>query len=287
MLRRRSNRIVSVIANEVKQSRMNLVCFVVALLAMTMPTTVGAQPLAVTARAYIVLDEQTGAVLAAHNADLPHPAASLTKIMSAVIFLERHKPWAQRVKMLKADEVGGGRLRLKIGSVLTVRDLFYAALVGSANNSTNTLVRVSGLSRKLFIHEMNVRAAVLGMRYTTFRDASGMDPGNTITARDMALLARYAFRNPDIGKAVGTAQYEFKPVAQKQKKTITNTNLILGQPAGGVMITGGKTGYLDEADYNLVVRARDAIGREYIIVVLGAESRLAAADDARALATSL
>lgn len=242
-------------------------------------------PDSVSARAYVVLDDQTGAVVSSRNADTPHPAASLTKLMSAVIFMEHRPAWNLRVKMLKADEVGGGRLRLPIGTVVTVRDLFYAALVGSANNSANALMRSSHLSNRLFIHEMNVRAAVLGLRHTAFRDASGMNPGNVTTARDMALLARYAFKNPDIGAAVGTEQYQFKPVTQKQKKTIANTNLILGQSAGGVTITGGKTGYLEEADYNLVVRATNPAGRGYLIVVLGSTSRRAAADDARTLAT--
>lgn len=261
--------------------------FLILALALTVPFAADAQTSSISARAYVVMDEQNGAVVSSKNPDLPHPAASLTKLMTAVIFLEHQPRWERRVKMLKQDEVGGGRLRLKIGSIVTVRDLFYSALVGSANNSANALERVSGLSRKLFRHEMNVRAAVLGMKQSTFVDASGISPANVTAARDIALLARYAFKNSEISRAVGAPQYEFKPITQKQKKTVANTNLILGQSVGSVTITGGKTGYLNEADYNLVVRTRDGNGHGYIIVVLGAASRRAAADDARSLAEAI
>ena len=238
------------------------------------------------ARAYLVMDEASGAVRASKNPDVPHPVASLTKLMSAVIFLEQNPRFERRIKMLREDEVGGGRLRFPVGSILTVRDLLYASLVGSANNSANALARVSGLPRKLFIHEMNVRAAVLGLARTEFFDVSGMNPRNTTTARDMALLARYAFSNPTIAGIAGTKTYDIRPVGSRQQRTLTNTNALLGMAVGSVTITAGKTGYLEEAEYNLVVRAEDPAGRRVIIVVLGAPTKAASFANARSLAES-
>lgn len=229
------------------------------------------------AAAAVVMDAETGEVLYARNADAVRPAASLTKLMTAIIFIE-HKPrWGMKVKMLKSDEVGGGRLRFPIGTTITARDAFYAALVGSANNSATALARVSGLSREKFIEEMNIRAATLGLNGTHFVDPSGINEENLTTALDITRLARYAFANPDIRTATVTGKY---PIL---KRIITNTNRLLTNDAT-IQLTGGKTGYLNEALYNLVIRARQSNGREVIVTVLGAPTRTASFEEAKKLA---
>lgn len=230
-----------------------------------------------TAAAAVVMDAATGEVLYSHNAESVRSAASITKLMTAMIFIEQKPRWGMRVRMQKSDEVGGGRLRFPVGTVITARDAFYAALVGSANNSATMLRRISGLSWDRFLHEMNVRAATIGMTSTHFVDTSGISPDNTTTALDIARLARYAFDNPTIRRAAVTSRY---PIG---KRTITNTNRLLTTDPD-IYITGGKTGYLDEAGYNLVIQAKNSDGRQVIVALLGAPTRTVSFDETKSLA---
>lgn len=236
-----------------------------------------------TATSALVVDAATGEALFSHHADLPHSVASLTKLMSAIIFLEQKPAWAKRVALKNEDEVGGGRLRVSVGSIMTLRDLFYASLVGSANNTAMALMRVSGIGSTAFVREMNIRAATLGMNQTRFFEPTGMDPRNISTAENLAKLAAYAFRNPSIRQASTTGQYKLVASSPAAVRFIQNTNrLLVVDP--DIYITGGKTGFLDESKYNIVIRARDASRREVIVVVLGADTRDHSFDEAKALA---
>lgn len=238
---------------------------------------------ALTASSALVVDAETGEMLFSHEPGIPHPAASLTKLMSAIIFLEQKPNWGKRVAMSADDEVGGGRLQLKPGSIVTTRDLFYSSLVGSANNAATALMRISGLAKDAFIREMNIRAATLAMSRTRFVDPSGIDSRNTTTAEDIAKLARYAFQNLTIKRATTTGEYRFSVISPRIAKKIKNTNrLLVVDP--DIYITGGKTGYLDESKYNLVIRARDANRHQVIVVTLGSEKRDASFNEAKALA---
>ena len=267
---------------------------IVAIVACLLPAAASAAPTlrdgyapfdraALTARSAIVIDAATGETLFSHRAAEPHPAASLSKLMTAVTFLEQKPLWTRRVSLKEEDEVGGGRLRLSVGSLLTIRDLFYSALVGSANNAAMALARNSGLTRDVYIREMNIRAATLGMTRTRFFEPTGMDPRNTTTADDMARLARYAFQNYTIRRATTTGEYRFTATSPRVAKIIKNTNrLLVVDP--DIYITGGKTGYLDESKYNLAIRARDEKRSEVVVVVFGAPTRDASFDEAKALA---
>ncbi len=236
-----------------------------------------------TTRSAIVIDAATGEELFSQRADDPHVAASLTKLMTAVIALEQKPSWNRTVTLAAADEVGGGRLRLPEGARFTWRDAFASTLVGSANNAAMLLMRVSGLSEAAFLREMNIRAATLGMTQTRYVDPSGMDVRNMTSARDVAALARYAFANDNIRRYTTTFTYRFTAYAPgAERKDVKNTNrLLVVDP--DIYITGGKTGYLDESRYNLAIRARQN-GREVIVVTLGAETREGSFDETKALA---
>ncbi len=243
-----------------------------------------------TSDAAIVLDAATGETLFEHRVDDPRVVASLTKLMTSIVALEQAPKMTRTVKIAAEDEVGGGRLHVPAGTSLTTKDLFYSALVGSANNAAEALLRTSGLSRPMFLDQMNVRAATLGMNKTRFTDPSGMDVNNVSTARDLAKLARYAYANPTLSRMTATFNYKFTAYLPGRQagtpkalaKSIKNTNrLLVVDP--DIYITGGKTGYLDEAQYNLAIRAKDA-GRQVIVVTLGADTRAASFDETKALA---
>jgi serine-type D-Ala-D-Ala endopeptidase (penicillin-binding protein 7) len=223
--------------------------------------------------AALVMDANTGKVLYSYKPDLAWPAASLTKLMSALVLLDQKISWNKTVSLLSKDEVGGGRLRVVSGSKMSMRDMFYSSIVGSANNTTMALARLSGLGLSGFVKAMNKKAAALGLKQTSFVDPSGIEVGNTTTAEEMAKLARHAFAQDMIRRAASTAVYEFPIRNSKVMKKITNTNKLLTSD-DEMYVYGGKTGFIYESMYNLVVKVspnpRAVSSPPLIVVVFGA-----------------
>jgi D-alanyl-D-alanine carboxypeptidase len=215
-----------------------------------------------------------------YEADKSWTAASLTKIPNALAFVSRNPNWGKAVTLSSKDEVGGGRLRVNVGTRFTVRDLFYASLTASANNAAMALARSAGLTYQQFITRMNQEAKKAGALHSTFVDASGMDPRNKTTARDMAMISLEAFKQARIRSAATSAEYSLKVLNNGQVRKVKNTNALLIDEHNGLWVTGGKTGYLEESMYNLVtqVRPMGADGRpdrkkEILLVVFGAPTK--------------
>ncbi len=241
--------------------------------------------------AAIVMTPGTHQVLYSFKPDKKWPAASLTKLSNALAFVKLAPSWDRVATLKTVDEVGGGRLRVKNGARVTLRDLLFSSITGSANNAATALSRLSGLSRTAFLKRMNTEAKKAGARYSIFVDASGMDDRNITTARDIALIAETAFQQPLIRSAATTAQYTVSLVNRKEIHTIKNTNQLLTKD-DEVWVIGGKTGYLESSKYNLVVQLRpvDAEGqpihqKELIITVLGAPTKEGSFNAAKRLAS--
>ncbi len=228
--------------------------------------------------AAVVMAPKTHKILFAYQPDLPHPAASLTKLANAITFVKRNISWDKRVILRKQDEVGGGRLRVSIGSTLTVRDLLYSSITASANNAAMAMARVSGLTYVKFIKQMNTEMKKVGITHSTFVDASGMNPKNITTARDMAHIGEIAFRQSAIRRAAGTSSYRMTVETPRVQKVLKNTNALLTQDPD-IWVVGGKTGYIEESMHNLVTQVRPmneqgrgVLGQDLIVVVLGSQS---------------
>ncbi len=240
---------------------------------------------AVAAPAYLVYDQTSGTELASSRADLARPIASLTKLMTAVVTLDSGVGLDKLMTYGRADVTPYAYLRLRPGDRLSVKDLLYSLLVGSANNAAPALARSAGLTAAEFVARMNAKAKSWGMTGTTFVDTSGLSPANVSTARDMAILASHAFHDyPQIRAASLTRQYVFITRNTKQTHVIKSTDKLL-LSSGGLTITGGKTGFLDEAKYTYVLRTKNAQGAQVITVVLGAPSSASRFQDAANLAT--
>lgn len=240
--------------------------------------------------AAIVMLPDTHQVLYSFKPDKLHTAASLTKLAGAMAFLKKPGAWERLVTLTKADEVGGGRLRVDVGTRIPLRDLFYASITASANNAAMALARVSGLTPKGFLARMNQVAKAAGATQSVFYDASGMNPNNMTTARDMALLAEAAFNLPEIRRAATVESYPVRIASTRQVRTIKNTNPLLATNTG-VWVMGGKTGYLEESMYNFVGRFRPEqadgtpeLGKDVLIVVFGAPTKDAQFQTAKRLA---
>jgi D-alanyl-D-alanine endopeptidase (penicillin-binding protein 7) len=225
--------------------------------------------------AAIVMDVNTKEILYEYNADKPWVPASLTKLVGALVFTERQPAWDAVVALKEIDEVGGGRLRVDEGATMSIQDLMYSSIVGSANNAATAFGRLSGLGYDGFIAAMNRKVRDLGCTVSYFEDASGMDVDNLTTARELLIIANAAFSRPEIQKPASTAEYSFIIRNSGELKTIHNTNDLLLDPDNDLYVTGGKTGFLYESLNNLVYRVKpsEPDDRELLIVVLGSPSR--------------
>lgn len=232
-----------------------------------------------------------GKVLYAFKPDAPHTAASLSKLVMALVVLDKNWNWGTVVKMSSADEVGGGRLRVSAGARVILADLWQSAIGSSANNATTAIARLAGPGVSTFVGKMNAKVKAIGATSSKFFDPSGMNPKNTTTAHDMALIARNAFKQPRVVSASQSGTYTFTLAGSTNTHTIKNTNApMLADP--DVYLVGGKTGYLPESMYNYTAElsplAKDGKSRDpkkdVIVVVLGSKSTQGAMDSAKRLA---
>jgi len=228
----------------------------------------------------IVINSKTGELLWGKAATTTMPLASLTKLVTAKVFLDTRPSLGRIAAYSKQDEEYNyryaeawsvARLKVKDGETMSIEDFFYAALVGSANNTIESLVRLSGLTRDEFIARMNQQAADWGASSTHFVEPTGLSPENVSTVADYAIIAGKALDHPIIEKASKMKSYEFYTRNTKKRHLIKNTNPLVSLI--NLTVTGSKTGYLDEAGYCLMTRAKNSRNREVIAVTFGSPSR--------------
>lgn len=224
--------------------------------------------LRIRAKAALILNLQTGEVLYQKNPMAQLPIASLTKLMTAVTFMNMNPDLDKTILIERRDVYRANWTVLGYRERITVRDLLYAALIASDNAAARALARASGLSPKEFIDRMNQTAVSLGLLNSRFTDPTGLDEGNVSTAVDCATLLWTAFQNDEIAEILQTTEYKFR--TSRRVHTIRTTNRLLrdGKPELWE-IMGGKTGYIRKAGYCLVTRARNTAGDDIVAVVLG------------------
>ncbi|MDD5072031.1 MAG: RlpA-like double-psi beta-barrel domain-containing protein [Patescibacteria group bacterium] len=241
----------------------------------------GATPeLAIASKSAIVMDEDSEEVLWGKNATTTLPLASLTKLVAIKVFLDTRPSLDKVVTYRIQDEEfnyqycnkwESARINLKDGDTLTIENLVYSALVGSANNAIETLVRASEMPRDDFIKKMNEAAVGWGAVSTRFVEPTGLSPENVSSALDYAIITKRVFTHPIIEKASVAKEYRFSTLNTKKAYRLVNTNKLLAVN-NGFAITGSKTGYLDEAGYCLMIRAK-AGNRKLIVVTFGNNTR--------------
>lgn len=220
----------------------------------------------VKATAAIVIDGISGDVLWAKNEEKVLPIASLTKLMTAYVFLETNTPMDKVVTYSKVDDAEGAKLYVQPGDQLTTKDLFYTTLIGSANNAAKCLARSTGLTSEEFVRRMNAQAKEWGLSDTIFYEPTGLDPNNVSSVSDLAILSKNVLSRIEMLWATAAKGYSLTTVNTEKKHKFKNTNRLTYQSE--LAVTGGKTGYLDEAGYCLMTRAKDNNGRRVIAIVL-------------------
>ena len=221
------------------------------------------------ARNAIVLDPATDAVLYEKNAGTSAPCASLTKLMTALVFLEQRPDFTRSVVVTDGELRGGGHTQLRRGEQVRLGDLLHMSLMCSDNVATRVLVRESGLPREDFLARMNRKAVELGLARTRFVESTGLDERNVSTAADMARLLSAASENEIIHGISTQRGYDFHGLSAGNRARphhISNTNRLL---YGRYEIRGGKTGFISEAGYCLATWIRTE-QRDMIAVVMGA-----------------
>jgi len=228
-------------------------------------------PPRVVARAAILADEATGQVLFERNAGVGRAMASTTKVMTALLTLERLDE--DRVVVIGAGppEVGEESLRLKKGERLTVRQLLLGLLVKSANDAAVALAEAVDGSEAAFVRRMNRKAAALRLTATHYVTPYGLDrPGHQTSARDLARLWEVAMRRADFRTLVATRAARL-PGGPLSLRRFVTTNQLLGSYR---WVVGGKTGFTNRAGRCLVASASRG-GRRLVAVALGTPNAFA------------
>ncbi len=211
--------------------------------------------------AFLVMDGRTGTVLEEENGDACLPMASTTKIMTALVVLERVGLSDAVVIPAEAAGVEGSSLYIKAGETYTVEELLYGLMLQSANDCAVALAwYAGGESVAEFVAMMNRKAADLGLTKTHFENPNGLSAqGHQTTARELAMIMAAAMENEQFRVITGTKRYTVKG------HTIVNHNKLLSIYDGCI---GGKTGYTMEAGRCLVTVAQRE-GAPLICVTLG------------------
>ncbi|HEY6194119.1 MAG TPA: serine hydrolase [Candidatus Eisenbacteria bacterium] len=221
-------------------------------------------PGGVYARNAIVLDPATGEVLYEKNSSRSVPIASLTKLMTALVFLEQKPDLTREVEVTPGEIAGAGHTQLRRGERVPLGELLHMSLMCSDNCATRVIALESGLSPADFIARMNTKAVELGLTGARFVEFTGLDEHNVATASDVARLLHAAANEPLIAQITTTRSYQFR--TERRRHAINNTDRLL---YGRYEILGGKTGFILEAGYCFATWVRTQ-GRDLIAVVLGA-----------------
>jgi D-alanyl-D-alanine carboxypeptidase (penicillin-binding protein 5/6) len=224
------------------------------------PPSVGAAPDVAATTAY-VLDADTGAVYYAKDADEERPMASTTKIMTALVALERGNldqtitVGADAQAMVRRDSSYMG---LKAGEQLTLRELLYGLMLPSGNDAAVAIADGVAGSQDAFVELMNERAQELGLTHTHFANPHGLDaPDHYTTARDLAMLALVALQQPQIVQIAATLHYSIpKTATHKAYELQTGDDLLPGARSPYPGALGLKPGYTGPAGYTMAFAAR-------------------------------
>jgi len=221
------------------------------------------------AAAAIVLNPITNQVLWEENSQDTRSIASITKVMTATVFLENNPDLSQPVTVAGSDVFQASTTKLRAGDKLKADDLLHLLLIASDNAAARALARISPLGATGFIDRMNEKAVELGLTSTHYADPSGLLSDNVSSAYDMARLISWAANDDRIGSIMRMADYTVQ--AARRPITFHSTNHLLGRT--DVDVLGGKTGFISKSGYCLATLLRlPDTGQQVAVVVLGARS---------------
>ncbi len=239
-------------------------------------------PPKVAARAYILLDFDSGRIIAEKNANQRVEPASLTKIMAGYVIDKElaagNISLSDQVRISKkAWKMPGSRMFIEVDTFVSVEDLIKGIIIQSGNDATVAMAEYVAGSEDAFVSLMNGYARELGMTGTHFVNATGLPHENHYTtARDLAILSRALIREfPEMYRLYAEKEFTYNGIRQY------NRNKLLWQDK---YVDGIKTGHTESAGYCLVASAKRD-GMRLIAIVLGTKSENARASEAQKLLT--
>ena len=223
----------------------------------------------VDAKAWMVMDMESGQIIAQHEADTKVAPASLTKLMTASLVFsaldDNRLRLEQEVTISeRAWRTGGSRTFIEVNKQVSVADLLQGMIVQSGNDATIQLAETVAGSVEVFVDQMNKEAQAFGMTNSRFADPTGLPlPETYTTVRDLSLLAQHIIRDhPKYYHYFSQQDFTFNKITQK------NRNGLLARNIG---VDGLKTGHTDDAGYCLISTAvRD--GRRVLSIVVGTKT---------------
>lgn len=264
--------------------KMTSLLLIIALLLFAIPGIAEADSTDESSYYYIVIDQETGAVLLEQNSGNRIFPASTTKILTAYTALAN----SGVTSIVTASEIAAGpmesgavRLGLSVGEEMELFDMLMALMLKSANDVAVAVAEYIGGSVEGFAAMMNEKAANSGALDTHFVNPHGLHSDEHYTTPyDLAMIARSALENYNFASIVSRTEYTL-PITNKRDRTysIKNSNPILGENDGmDFLVTGVKTGYTSKAKYTLVSSAHDYTGRDVVCVVANIPSRSVSAE---------
>jgi D-alanyl-D-alanine carboxypeptidase (penicillin-binding protein 5/6) len=209
-------------------------------------------------------------VLYEHESGKRLSPASLTKIMSALVILEKGRLDEQATISQNAARAPKTHLRLRTGEVFRLEDLLKAMLIVSANDACLAAVEHVGGDEERFVMMMNAKAAELGLGDTHFSNGCGFDgPDHYSTAEDLAKLSEVAMQNPVFRDLVRAERDLIMPISGHRPYLLHNTNRLLGRIPG---VEGVKTGFTSKAGRCLIAKVSQN-GSDLLIVILNSNRR--------------
>ena len=228
-----------------------------------------AQPQTTPARAAIVIDMTSGAVLLEKEADTPIPPASMSKLMTLEMVFEALE--SGRLSLSDtfrtsehAASMGGSKMFIRAGEVVSIEDLLRGVIVQSGNDAAVALAEAISGTEQAFAVLMNQRAAEMGLTNSHFANSTGWpDPEHRMSPRDLATLAaRIIVHYPEHYKMFSETEFTWDGIKQRNRNPLLDV---------GIGADGLKTGHTEEAGYGLVASAKRG-DRRILLVVTGLES---------------
>lgn len=241
----------------------------------------------VMAETAIVMDMDTEEILYAKGIDEKRAPASTTKILTALLAIEK-VPFETQITFtdeVNNIEAGSTHIGIKPGETLTMKDCAYAILLASANEVSSGVAEYIGTTVPTFVDMMNQRAKELGCANTHFVNANGLyDENHYTTARDLAIIAKAAFQNETFREVVKTPYYIVPKtnITDEERWLNNHHKMILQGSEYYEGCLGGKTGYTEKAGNTLVTYA-ERNGRKLVCALLADVNVVAQYTDTKAL----
>ncbi len=252
--------------------------------AIVLPTAPQLLQLSLNAKHALVLEDGTGRIVMAKDADASVPIASITKLVTAMVVLDA-KPDLQETVRISHDDVDllkHSGSRIPVGAEMTRLAALKLSLMLSENRASSALARYYPGGTAAFVQAMQAKVRSLGLTHTAFADATGLSPANTSTATEVAKIVAAAARYPAIASI--TSDRSASVPVNDRLRAVHNTNKLVGGNGWDIQLS--KTGYTDEAGRCLTMRLKSG-GKHFTVVLLDADGSAQRLRDATRIHASL